>query len=325
MKKRYLIISIFIAVIAIVVCFYFFFHGWCFAYTGDAYLWSNVSVISPRVSGHVSGVYVKNDQYVRKGELLLELESYPYQLVLNVKKSSLAQSQKQFEIVEMKYKNAQLQLQESVEKTKLAKTIYLRYEKLSNEKAVSIQDFELKEQEYESSLQALNEAKETTQYWYDMINTQMYTIDSMKAEVAMAEYNLQQTRIYAISDGFVVNCNVRPGDYTAQGTELFGVIENDDWWVRANYKESEIPEIKAGQKVYIYTGLYPYTCIEGEVEFIGRGSSVTPNKGGIIPYINPTTDWVRLQRRFEVRIKLVNVPKYMNLALGSNVRSFIKL
>ena len=231
----------------------------------------------------------------------------------------------QLKILKSRNITAALKLKSIQNEYGIALTNYNRYKKLAGEGAESQRSFEEKTLELDEAKNILSEAQEQCEYWLDMINAQEIAIDSINSKVALAKYKLDQTKIYASADGFITHCNVRPGDYATQGEPMFVIIQDNYWWVMANYKESVLRHIKQGQKVWIYCDMYPFRLFEGEVQYIGRGTSRTVEKQKALPYIKPTTDWIRLQRRFSVRIKFDDLPKDINLCEGANARTFIVL
>jgi multidrug resistance efflux pump len=257
MTKQKKITIIFFSAVAFVFIFYFSFHGWFIAYTDDAYLRGNIIVVSPRVDGHVENVYVKNSQYVKKGELLLDIDPTPFELKLNVKKSTLQETTTELKVQKSNYETAKNKLKTVYNQFKITQVQFTRYEHLSKNGAVSKQDFEQKVAHYDEVKNNLADAEQKCEYWQETINAQMAIIDSAKSQVALAQYYLDQTKIYAPSDGSVINCNVRPGNYANQGTGLFSIVENTEWWIKANYKESVVRKIKPGQTVYVFVRMYP--------------------------------------------------------------------
>jgi membrane fusion protein, multidrug efflux system len=324
-KKSKLILLIFLAMVIIITGIYCFFNGWYFAYCSDAYLRAHIIEIAPRVQGHLISVLIKNNQYVAKGELLMEIDPTPYTLQLNVKKSTLAQQQARIKILGSKRKLAERELVNIKNQYKLALTKKIRYTKLLKDGAVSRQAYEDIVTACDETKNKLEAAKEECEYWEDSAAIQLTVIEATKSEVKLAEYVLSQTRIIAPADGYIVNINARPGDFAQQGRSMFGILENQEWWVKANYKEYIIPKIKQGQQVWIILDLYPTRILEGEVVNIGRAISRTPENSKVIPYVQPTTDWIRLERRFPVRIKFKNLPKDIQFHMGSDARTFIKL
>ena len=326
MTKQKKITLLFFSTLLAIFIIYFCFHGWFIAYTDDAYIRGNVIIVSPRINGHVENVMVKNSQYVKKGDLLLTIDPTPFKLKLNVKKATLKEELEELKVQQNNLKTAQKKLVSIQNEYKIAGIQYDRYQNLSQTGAVSRQDFEVKTSAYDQIRNKLADAELKCRYWQETINAQLAVIDSAKSQVALAEYYFKQTKIYSPADGCIINCNMRPGDYANQGTGLFSIIENSDWWVKANYKESVLRKIKPGQTVYIFVRQYPYTLFKGKVKNIARGTKRTKNSSEVLPYIEPTTDWIRLQRRFSVIVEFdEKIPDDILFCEGANARTFIVL
>ncbi|MCF7791679.1 MAG: HlyD family secretion protein [Victivallales bacterium] len=326
MTKQKKIIIIFFSVLALVFIIYFSFHGWFIAYTDDAYLRGNIIIVSPRIDGHVQKVYVKNSQYVNKGDLLLSIDPRPFKLKLEVKKATLKQELTKLKIQQNNYKTALKKLKSIKQEFQIKQTQFERYKHLSKIGAVSKQKFEQRVSNFDIIKNKLSDAEQQCEYWQETINSQKAIINSAKSRASLAEYYLKQTKIYAPADGNVINCNMRPGDYVNQGTGLFSIVEKTEWWIKANYKESVLRKIKPEQVVYIFVRQYPFKLFRGTVKSIARGTSRTPDKTKVLPFIKPTTNWVRMQRRFSVIVEFSEkIPDDIQFCEGGNARTFIIL
>jgi multidrug efflux system membrane fusion protein len=157
------------------------------------------------------------------------------------------------------------------------------------------------------------------------VEVQQTVINSQEAELDLAEYYLSLTKVKAPVDGYVTNINCRPGDFVKPGEALFGLLDNNLWWVEANYKEYLLQRMKEGQKVWVLTDLYPLTIFEGEIQNFDRAISRTDDNNTILPYISPTTDWIRLSRRFQVRIKFTKKTDDVKFYMGADARTLIFL
>jgi len=303
---------------------YFFFNGGVFAYCSDAYSRAHIVEIAPRVEGHLKTVLAKNNQYVKQGDLLMEVEPRAYQLILDTKLSALKQQKAELEIIKNKQIMAADELKVIKNQYNLAQKKLDRYSKLKDN-SISEQQFENIQTALDTAKNKLTESEENLQFLQKSVAVQQTVIDATASEVDLAEYRLSLCQIKAPADGYIVNINVRPGDYAAQGIAMFGILEDSEWWVEANFKEHRLNKIEQGQKAWVISDLYPGRILKGEVINISRAVSRTPDKTKIVPYIQPTTDWVRLQRRFEVRVKLLNVPEDIELRMGANARVFVRL
>ena len=324
MKKPRKFLLFFCIFVALLIVIAIFFHE-VMDYTSNAYIRANWAAVSPRVKGHVKAVHVRNNELVKQGQLMIELEEYPYQLVLDVHKATLAQDQAQLKVTEIKYEMAREILKSVTDEFNLAVKKRDRYKELVRENAVSRQEFENVETELDNTTIKLTQAKENVKYWMAAVAEQMTVIDAGRTRVALAKYDLSMCRLCAPNPGFVNNMYTRPGDYAVVGEPMFGIVETTEFWVEANYKESYIGKIKPGQKVWVQCDLYPYRLFRGQVVSIGTGVSRSDRPDQPLPYISPTIDWIRLQYRFPVRIKLLDPPSDVQFRMGADVRTLILL
>jgi multidrug resistance efflux pump len=324
MKKTYRRWLIVFLILLISAAAYWFFHR-VVAYTGDAYVRANWVKISPRVEGHIKSVMVKNNQYVQADDLLMEIEKHPYQLLLDEKRSRLKEAEARYKVLQTKLLSAGTELKALSDKYGLSMRKKERFESLVKKDIIPRQEYEDLLSEIDDVKVKLLEMREETKFDEEIMAVQMTVINYARSELALAEYELSMTDIRAPSSGYVTNAYMRPGDFAHKGEAVFGIVETGQWWVEANYKENLIGRIRPGQKVWISTSLHAFKILQGRVISIGRGISREPGHQKTLPYISPTIDWIRLQRRFPVRIELLDVPKCVQLHMGANARTFVEL
>ena len=143
-------------------------------------------------------------------------------------------------------------------------------------------------------------------------------IRSAKVDLDNAKLQLKWTSIYAPSDGYITNLQLRVGDYSVAGTPVLGFVKYDSYYVYGFFKETQLIHIKPGNRAVVTLMGYPDQPIEGMVDSIGRAisSSNTSGSNDLISNINPTFDWVRLAQRIPVRIELKTIPKDVDLVSG---------
>ena len=318
-KKKILALLILICLLIYI----FFYH--IAVYTSNAYIRSDWVEISSRVSGHVDQVLVTNNQFVKKGDTLFKLYAYPYELQLNklaAEKSEFAdiatEINDNMNSIALEIKNTQKQLELHGAQRK-------RFDYLRKIHAESQQSFENVELEFQAISKELNSLKGQYKVLQDKYKTQLKTIKKVDAEIKLAQYNLEETVIKAPFDGYVTNCYLMKGQYLHVGDPVFGIAQTQSSWVEANYKESFIGKISKGQKVWITTDLYPFRLLKGTVINTTNAVNRTDTPDKILPYVKPTIDWVRLQYRFTVRIKIDNPPKNLHLRMGADARTLVWL
>lgn len=127
---------------------------------------------------------------------------------------------------------------------------------------------------------------------------------SATAAVEQAQLNLQFTRITAPASGTLINFNVRVGSSITQGNMLFALIEAQQWWIDANYKETQLVDIRPGQIATIKLDMYPKQILKGTVAQISHGSG---SAFSLLPFENATGNWIKVTQRFTVKIIIKTV------------------
>ena len=314
-KKKILLLIL----AAVAVLYVFFYH--IGIYTSNAYFRANWVEISPRVKGHVDKVFIQNNQFVKKDEVLFKLYAYPYELKLNKLKAQYSEAEEKAVSIKDNTDAVALEVSDTQRQLDLYVTQRKRFGYLRNVHAESQQTFENKVLEYQEANKELNEIKGKHTVLLDNYKTQLKTLKHITAEIKLAEYYLDQTTIKAPFDGYITNNYLMKGQYIHAGVAVFGIAQTQDCWVEANYKECFIGKIQPGQKVWFTTDLYPLRLLTGTVMNTTNAVNRTPTPDKLLPYIKPTIDWVRLQYRFTVRIKIDKVPKDMHLRMGADVRA----
>ena len=146
----------------------------------------------------------------------------------------------------------------------------------------------------------------------DQINEQ---IQEAKAALGTATYNLNHTQIIAPADGVVANFTVRVGDSVSTGISLFAIVEQNHFWVNANFKETQLERIKPGQTVNIKVDMYPGHIFKGIVQSKSPGSGTIFS---LLPPENATGNWVKVTQRVPVRISIMDPNPQFPLLAGTS-------
>jgi multidrug efflux system membrane fusion protein len=144
-----------------------------------------------------------------------------------------------------------------------------------------------------------------------------------EAEMASAEWRLARTKIFAPADGIINNLTTRIGDTAQADVPLIGIVDAKAWRVVANYKQDYIRQFKIGGTAWVWLDSQPWHLHRARIAGIGRGISREPEPAKLLPYVAPTTDWIRLQRRFPVTLTLVDPPADLKLYMGADARTAI--
>jgi membrane fusion protein (multidrug efflux system) len=145
-------------------------------------------------------------------------------------------------------------------------------------------------------------------------------IASAEADVALAKLNLEWTRVKAPADGYVTQLSLRVGDVVKPQQQLFPFIESENWWVQANFKETDVALIEPGMRVVVTVDTYSGRTFEGQVESLSRGAAASFS---LLPPQNTTGNWVKVTQRIPVRIRMLEQDPEFPFRLGASVAASV--
>lgn len=286
--------------------------------TDDSYVQANVATISSQVSGMVSAVPIHDLSEVEEGQLLFQLDARPFQIAVDKARAQLQRTQ---EIVKMKEEAIEA-ASADVERNQAL----LNYAVKDNERVSALvkkgQATAAEGDQVQRNLAAnkasvasakSNLAKAISDF--GNIGEQNAEIQQAKAVLAEAELDLSYTRITAPAKGQVVNLTLRTGDTVTADAPLFAIIEESEWWVQANFKETDLARIRPGQPATITIDIYPNHTFKGIVESLSQGSGAAFS---LLPPENATGNWVKVTQRFPVRIRIVDLDPQFPLRIGAS-------
>jgi multidrug resistance efflux pump len=276
-------------------------------FTTDAYIQAYVIQVAPRVEGQVVYINLQENQAVKKGELLFEIDRRPFEYrvaLLEAKRVEAIQevAQLEAELAAAKASEARLLAEENY-----ARTVHDQEKEIYKLDATTDRRYVDAVQKYKAA-QAAREAgraqiQKVEQALAARIGEEHALVAGAQAQLADARLNLEWTRVYAPADGFVTNVQLREGSYVKVGASALTFIDGGQWWIVANYRENGLENIRPGQRVGITLNTYPGRVFSGKVQSVGWGvdqGQGTPS--GNLPNVPEPQNWIRLAQRFQVRI-----------------------
>lgn len=312
------------SLIIVVGIFLYQVSGYFLLYCNDAYVDADFVVISPQVSGIVAEVPVSDNQLVHKGDVVLKLDPTPYALTLAQSQAEYRQAQAQLQLAQLKLKDDQVSLGVAKQQLDLANETLQRYVNLARQNAVSQDELSSQQSQQSTVLGAYLTATATVQQDQQAIVVQESVVASSKSAVALAAYNLSLTTLTAPATGYINHLRIRPGNYVAEDTPLFGLVADRSWYVVANYKERALSHIHPGQSVWVMLSSNVGHVYHGTVISFGRAvARDDTTSDAALPYIAPTTDWIRYPYRFPVTISIPDLPADVPIGKGADAHTII--
>jgi len=155
------------------------------------------------------------------------------------------------------------------------------------------------------------------------INAQQAALDVAKAAMAIAQWRLSRTEIVSPVDGAITNLTLRLGDMATTNIPMIGIVDAHAWRIMANYKQYYVRSFEVGGEAWVWLDSAPWRFYRARITGIARGFSRDPQVPMLLPYVAPTTDWIRLQRRVPVTIMLDEAPPDGMFYMGADARTVI--
>ncbi len=355
-KKRYLLTGsvILIAVLAVLLKYWVYVAN---PWTRDGQIRAQVIQITSRVSGPIVSLPIKDNQFVKAGELLFEIDPRTFQASLDQARAQLDATgddvtalEKQVEAAEAgvdvaraeidQARSAIAQMAATIEKNKAE---YERQKNLLPQKATSQKSVERAKANYEVSLQERNskqaglvQAKAgLAESEADLAEAQAQLgalgdsnpqLRAALAAVEQAELNVEFTSVRAPVDGYITNLNLRLGSQAVVNQPALALVDVSSYWVDGFFKENSIADIRSGDHAVVTLMTYQDTPLKGRVDSIGWGIAQQDGSTGfdLLPNISPTFEWIRLAQRVPVRIHLIDVPDHVRLRVGTTCSVLVK-
>jgi RND family efflux transporter MFP subunit len=247
-------------------------------WTRDGQVRANIIKVAPRVSGPIVNVAIVDNQQVKRGDLLFEIDPETYQVALS---------------------QAEVALQRAIISSKGKKIEYDRLLDIrkKDKGAVSHKDLIRREIAYQESLLQIKASEE---------------------QLKSARLNLSYTRVVASVDGYVSNLDIREGTQAVANQPLVALIDENSFWVFGFFRENQLPRIHPGSQARVTLMSHPDEPIHATVDSIGWGIAPKDGTVGynLLPNVNPVFQWIRLAQRIPVRVSLHELPEGVHLRFG---------
>jgi membrane fusion protein, multidrug efflux system len=290
------------------------------AFTDDAYVQSDLIALAPEVSGRIVAVHVADNQDVATGDLLASIDPVPFQFARDQRRAELAEAKAQVASDQARIAAARDTLAAASSAADYARETEKRLTTLASAQDISRVTLD----QAGDALRRANAARDAAQQAVTASEATLTMHQASEAHanaaLALAEWQLARTALTAPASGTITSLSLRVGDTAQTGVPLVGIVDANAFRIVANYRESFIRGFSVGSTAWVSLDSNPWHLHRATVTGIARGISRDPVPNHLLNYVAPTTDWIRLKRRFPVTLRLVDPPKDLRLYMGADAR-----
>lgn len=292
--------------------------------TDNAQVEARFVPILPRVAGYIKTLLVEDYALVKKDSLLAEIDDSELALQLEEMEADLAQAQTDIENAHASITNtnasvssAKSNLDVAQSRKEKAQHDFGRDQNLFKDGAITQKQFDdskanldIANKQYEVTKNDVAVAQSKTGVSNATLKKAEAQIAVKKARIEQQKLKLSYTKIYSTSDGKIGKRNIDAGQFVQAGTPLFTIIKDKEFWVVANFKETQLNRVKLGGEVEVKMDAYKNEPIKGKIVSI---SDATGAKFSLLPPDNATGNFVKVTQRVPVKIEIENAEKYKDI------------
>jgi len=338
-KKRNIAPFIIIPVVLVVLFFGIraLLHGFAYESTDNAQIETNAIPIVSRLAGFIDSLTVVDYGEVKADSMLVSIDDREYVLAVLQSETDLANARADLANAQAQLNNSLANKQvtlanEDVQRTRLQKAAddLKRDEGLFKDGAITQKQLDDSRNAFESAQKQLTANQRLVSFAVSQVTTSeaqirkaQAAVDTRLAALELSKLRLSYCNIYAPVNGRIGKRNLEVGQYVQPGQPLLTIVNNDKFWVVANFKETQIEKMKIGQEVSVKLDGYPDVDIKGK---IASFSLATGAKFTLLPPDNSTGNFVKITQRVPVKIELEDEAKYKDiLKAGLSVEVDVKV
>ena len=290
-------------------------------YTSDAYMQAYVFQVAPQVSGNVVRVAVRENERVEKGALLFEIDPRPYEHKTRQLEASHEQARQLVAQMESELRAARAEELRIAADEEYAQAVFdqetLIFRKDATTERKYLDAMQKQKAAHASREKARAVVKQKEQALEAKLGPEHALVAESGAQLATARLNLDWTKAYAPVTGYITNLQLQPGSYVQPGRPVLACIDAESWWIVANFRETNLEQMRPGQPAGLAFKAYPGHIFPGTLQSVGWG--VAQGQGvpsGELPAVVDQQHWIPIGQRFQVRLVLDD-PAAVPLRVGA--------
>lgn len=294
-----------------------------FAYTGDAFVETDVIFLAPEVSGPIAVLPVTDDIPVKAGDTIAQIERQPFEIAVNAAKAEVALDAQRIRMAEAAIAESTATIAAAQASLDNAVTEQRRAEALVRSGGVSAEVRDQADRDAKVAAADLTKAQALAAVSETLVSVRRAEQVAAAQTLAKANYDLSRTRLVTPVTGRVAPLAMRQGDYATAGRTVAAIVSDENWYIKAAVSERHLVNIRPGQTVLFTIGSEPWRLHRGTVRSVAPGISRAAGETGALPYVPLDVDWIRVPRRFPIYIDMGELPKQRRLYRGADARVLI--
>lgn len=303
--------------VAIAVAAYIYATGGRYVTTDNAYVRAGMVSVAANVSGEITQIMIHENQVVKAGDVLFQIDPEPYRIAVAEAEAELAQARLDVGSLKAKLEMKRSELAAAASDVDYQGSEFKRYSRLATSNTVSRAKLEEVEHRLiEARNRAATAKKDIETVLAELGSGQGDThprVLRARTKLEEARRNLRNTTVRTRVNGIVAKTGLQPGEYVTAGQTMFALMATDSIWIEANIKETDLAHVRPGQKATLVVDTYPDVTLHAVV------SGISPAAGSeysVLPAQNATGNWVKITQRVPVRIRLELAPGMPQLRAG---------
>ena len=316
-----------VPLIAVIGAGHFWIKSTRYVSTENAYIKANHLAVSSDINGRTQSVFVRENDKVKKGDLLFQLDQEPYEIELARTDAELGNIKNQLQALRAEYQTGLAEWKDAQQETAYYRRVFSRQKKLMERGVSSRARYDEAERKLTHARQKTRTLNQRTRQALAKLGGNLNTTLQQHplyleglARRQQAALNLRRTKVFAPADGLVGKVSLQVGEYVQRGKAILPIVQSGEYWIEANLKETQLTHVRPGQSATVVIDAYP------NHEWTAKVASISPSTGAelsLLPPQNASGNWVKVVQRVPVRLKLKKISDEFFLRAGMTVRTSI--